>query len=260
MTVIFTLPAIFGSTTAPKMMLASSCAASWMIAEASLTSTSDRSGPPVTLMMTPRAPLTEASSSSGLEIARLAASMRAVFAFGEAGAHDGEAHAGHDRLDVGEVEVDQPRHQDQVGNALNRLPQHVVGAREGFVERRGAGDRGEEALVGNRDDRVDALAQLVEAALGLQLALAPLEAERLGDDGDGQRAELAGQAGDDRRGAGAGAAAEAGGHEDHVRAVERFDQLVGVLEGRLPADVRIGAGAEALGQLRADLQLVRARR
>ena len=45
------------STTAPKMMLASSCADSWMIVSASLTSSSDMSGPPVTLMITPRAPL-----------------------------------------------------------------------------------------------------------------------------------------------------------------------------------------------------------
>ncbi len=55
------------------MMFASSCAASWMTHDASFTSTSDMSGPPVTLMITPRAPLTELSSSSGLETARSAA-------------------------------------------------------------------------------------------------------------------------------------------------------------------------------------------
>jgi hypothetical protein len=46
-----------------------------MIVEASLTSARDVSGPPVTLMITPRAPLTDASSSSGLEIARAAATL-----------------------------------------------------------------------------------------------------------------------------------------------------------------------------------------
>ena len=66
----------------------------------------------------------------------------------------------------------------------------------------------------------------------------PFELERLGDDRDRQRAELAGQAGDHRRGAGAGAAAEPGRDEHHVGAVERFDQLLGVLERRLAADVR----------------------
>ena len=128
MTVIFTLPSIFGSTTAPKMMLASSCAASWMIAAASLTSINDRSVPPVMLMSTPRAPLTDASSSSGLEIARVGRFHRAPLPFRDARAHDRDPHARHDRLHVGEVEVDQARHEDQVGDALDGLPQHVVGA------------------------------------------------------------------------------------------------------------------------------------
>ncbi len=75
MTVILTLPVSAGSTTAPKMMFASSSAASCTMEDASLTSTSERSGPPVTLMMTPRAPLTDVPSSNGLEIARRAASI-----------------------------------------------------------------------------------------------------------------------------------------------------------------------------------------
>ena len=92
--------------------------------------------PPVTLMMTPRAPLTDASSSSGLEIAALAAAIAPVRPSGDAGAHDRQAHARHDRLHVGEVEVDQPRHEDEVRDALDRLAQHVVGRGERLVERR----------------------------------------------------------------------------------------------------------------------------
>ena len=45
-----------------------------MTHDASLISISDISGPPVTLMITPRAPLTDAPSSSGLELARRAIS------------------------------------------------------------------------------------------------------------------------------------------------------------------------------------------
>ena len=69
---------------------------------------------------------------------------------------------------------------------------------------------------------------------------------------------LAGERGDDRRGAGAGAAAEAGGDEDHVGAFERLDDLVGVFERGLAADFGIGAGAEAVGELGAELDLHRA--
>ena len=79
------------------------------------------------------------------------------------------------------------------------------------------------------------------------------EGERLGDDADGQDALVAGGLGDDRRGAGAGAAAHAGGDEAHVRALERLDDLVERLFGRGAADLGPRAGAEALGDLEAEL-------
>ena len=56
------------------MTFASSSAACWMIAQASLTSASVRSSPPVTLMRIARAPWIDCSSRSGFEIARCAAS------------------------------------------------------------------------------------------------------------------------------------------------------------------------------------------
>ena len=118
----------------------------------------------------------------------------------------------------------------------------------------------EQLLVGDDDDGVDRVDQLVDAALGLLHAALALEGERLGDDGDGERAHFAGQRGDDRRGAGAGAAAQAGGDEHHVGAFERLDDLVGVFERGLAADLGIGAGAEAVGQLDAELELDRGAR
>ena len=73
---------------------------------------------------------------------------------------------------------------------------------------------------------------------------------------DGQRADLVlGDLGDHRRGAGAGAAALAGGDEHHVGALQRLLDLVARLGRGALADVRIGARAEALGQLVADVQL-----
>ena len=83
----------------------------------------------------------------------------------------------------------------------------------------------------------------------------PFELERLGDDGDRQRAELAREARNHGRRPGPRAAAESGRHENHVGAVERLHDRFGVLERGLTADVRIGAGAEPLGQLVANLQL-----
>ena len=58
------------------------------------------------------------------------------------------------------------------------------------------------------------------------------------------------------RGAGAGAAALARGDEDHVGALKRFLDLRAVLLGGLEAHVGVGAGAEALRQVHADVDLV----
>ena len=77
MTVILTSSFMFSSITEPKMMLASSCAASWISVSASLTSCSVRSRPPVMLIRMPVAPSIETSSSSGLEIACCIALERA---------------------------------------------------------------------------------------------------------------------------------------------------------------------------------------
>ena len=116
------------------------------------------------------------------------------------------------------------------------------------------GDR-QQPVVGDDDEGVDLVAQLVDARLGLAGATAALEAERPGDDADGQRAQRAGDARDDRRAAGAGAAALAGGDEDHVGALEDLLDLLGVVLGGLRADLGVGAGAEAAGELAADVEL-----
>ena len=68
-----------------------------------------------------------------------------------------------------------------------------------------------------------------------------LEVERLGDDADGQDAHLARGAGDDRRRAGAGAAAHAGGDEHHVRAGEMIADLLDRLFGGGAADFRLAS-------------------
>ena len=194
------------------------------------------------------APSTD-SSSSGEEIAALAASDGAALAGGRADAHQRGAGVGHDRADVGEVEVDQAGDRDQVGDALDALAQHVVGLAERVEDARAALDDREQLLVRDHDQRVDHLAQAVDALLRLARALRALELERARDDADRQRADLVlGDLGDHGRGAGAGAAALARGDEDHVGALERLLDVVARLgRGALP-DLRVGAGAEALGE------------
>ena len=100
------------------------------------------------------------------------------------------------------------------------------------------------------DDRVAVRAQLVDAVVGLARRLVPSNLNGVVTMPDRQRAELARDPRDDRRGAGAGASALARGDEDHVRAAKRALDLVVRLLRRAAAEVGIGAGAEALASAR----------
>ena len=93
------------------------------------------------------------------------------------------------------------------------------------------------------------LAEILDALQRDLHAPAALERERLGDDRDGQDAHLLGELRDDRRRAGAGAAAHAAGDERHVGAGQQLDDALAILERGLAADLGIRAGAEALGHV-----------
>src|SRR6266536_1584184 len=188
-------------------------------------------------------------------------SDRALSGFGRAmlagrgrRSHHGVAHAGHDGLHVGKIAVDDARNGDDVGDTLHALPQNVVGDAEG-LEEAGVFRHSEQFLIWNDDGGVNRLHQFRDAALGLLHASFAFEREGLGDDGHGERAHLAGERGDDRGGAGAGAAAESGGYEDHIRAFESLDDFVGILERSLAADFGVRARAEAVGEFHAELDL-----
>ena len=180
---------------------------------------------------------------------RLGGAQRALLAGGFAGAHHRLAHLAHDGADVGEVEIDEAFLDHQVGDAGDAGIEHLVGHREGVGEGGLLVGDPEQVLVRDDDQRVDALLQLVDAGLGDAHAALALEVERLGDDADGEDAELARRAGDHRRGAGAGAAAHAGGDEHHVRAGQMIADLVDHLLGGGAADLRLRAGAETFGHL-----------
>ena len=173
------------------------------------------------------------------------------------GPHQRHAHVAHDRAHVGEIDVDQARDGDQIGDALHGVEQHLVCLLEG-VEQRGAlvGDR-EQALVGDGDQGVDGILELGDPVVGLLQPPLALEQERFGHHPDGQRPDAASDVRDDGRAARTGTAAHARGDEDHVCSLQRRGELLAVLERGLAADLRVGAGTEPLGHHRAELDLGR---
>ena len=103
---------------------------------------------------------------------------RAVVARREADAHQRRAGVGHDRPHVGEVEVDQAGHRDQVADPLDALAKDVVGDPEGVEHRGRAVEHLEQLVVRDDDHRVAVLAQRLDALVGLRAALRALELER----------------------------------------------------------------------------------
>src|SRR5580658_11330093 len=178
---------------------------------------------------------------------------RAIRAGSDRGAHHRVALAGHNRLHVGKIAIDDAGDGDDVRNALYRLAQNIVGDAERFEEAGAVLDAVHQPLVGDDDDGVHAADQFGERLFGLLHAALAFEREGLRRDGDGECAEFAGKIRDDGRGATAGAATQARGDEHHVRAVERFENFFGVLERGFAADFGIRARAESFSEFRAEL-------
>ena len=168
----------------------------------------------------------------------------------------GKARVLHDGGHIGKVEVDEARVADEVRNALHRLAQHIVCDLKSV----GKGDLligcMLEPLVWNDNERVDLGLEFIDARFRLRHAAAAFKAEGLRHNADGQNARLARDLGNDGRAARAGAAAHAGGDEDHIRVLQRLGDLVAALFGALAADLRIRACALTVRQLLADLDLI----
>jgi hypothetical protein len=229
------------------MISASSPTASWMMSLISVASPSVRSWPPMMLMRTPVAPAMETLSRSGLEMA--------VLALTDAGAHQRGAAVLHDGPHVGEVDVDDPGVGDEARDALGGVQQHLIGLLERVLEGNPLPDHREQPLVGHHDHGVHVAAHLGDAHVGLLHPLPSLEQERLGDDADRERANVAGELRDDGGGSCAGAAAHAAGDEDEVGAVQRLAHFVTILLDGLAPDLGARARAQSPGQLLPDLDL-----
>src|SRR5690606_20432861 len=141
-------------------------------------------------------------------------------------AHEGGARALHHRLDVGEVEVDETRGRDEVGDALHTGEEHLVGGGERLDHRDAAVADLEQAVVGDDDEGVDLFLQLLHARLGLALAAAAFEGEGLGDHTDGEGTDRLGDPRDDGGATGTGTATLPRGDEDHVGAREGLLDLL----------------------------------
>src|SRR3989442_4990208 len=137
---------------------------------------------------------------------RLGRADGAVLAAGDADADQCRPGFVHDRPHVGEVQVDEPGHRDQIGDALHPLPQHVVGDAKRLHDGGRAIDDLQQPVVGDGDQRIHLLLDVARTLVGGLRAPASLKRERFGHHANRQRSQFSGYFGNDRRSAGAGAA------------------------------------------------------
>ena len=111
----------------------------------------------------------------------------------------------------------------------------------------------EQVLVRDNNQRVDLFGQLLNPFLRSAGTTRAFKIKRLGDNTDCQNALLARSAGNHRCGARACAAAHAGCHKGHMRALQHVDNLGHGFFGCCLTDSRVGTGAQTLSQFGTDL-------
>ena len=235
----------------PQMMLASGSTNSLMWLAASSTSIRRMSSPPVIEMMTPLAPFMLTPSSSGFRSPsrppRWRGSRRRL-----AGAHHRLAHLTHHRADIGEVEIDEARHDHQIGDATDALLEDLVRHFERFLEGRFRIGEAEQILVGNDDNVSTCCCSSLMPASAERERRAPSKANGLVTTPTVKmplsRASLAMT----------GAAPvpvppPMPAAMKHICAPSSARSISSIVSSRRPADLRPRAGAEPLGDLQAQL-------
>ena len=161
----------------------------------------------------------------------------------------------HDGGNVCKIQIDVAFLHDQVGNALDTGLENVIGQRKGLLHGQRLVNTNQKLFVGDHDQRIHILHQLINTTLSLCHFLLALEQEGLGNNRNGQNVHLLGDLCNHRSRTGTGTAAHACGDEYHIRTLQRICNLVLVFLSGTLSYIRLVAGTTAPGQLCTDLDL-----
>mmetsp|Transcript_44238 Transcript_44238/g.116253 ORF Transcript_44238/g.116253 Transcript_44238/m.116253 type:complete len:246 (-) Transcript_44238:488-1225(-) len=126
---------------------------------------------------------------------------RTPLSLGGPDAHERQARRAHDRLHVGEVDVNESRPDDNIRDADHALPQDVVCNAEGLLKRRALLNDVEQPIIGDDDHRVHVRLQPFHRRVRLLRSPHALEGEGLGHDTHCEAARRLGRFRDNWRGA-----------------------------------------------------------
>ena len=160
---------------------------------------------------------------------------------------------GHNRLYIREVQINQGRQVNQVGNSLYRLLQNLICLLQSIRHGCTAIHNLQQLVIGDHNQGIHALFQLLNTFQRVLHTYFILKTERLRNHTDSQNPHILSQSGNNRRSAGTGAAAHSAGYEHHIRTLNSFLNLLDAFFGSLLADLRLGSGTQSLSQLLADL-------
>ncbi len=166
----------------------------------------------------------------------------------------------HHGLDVGKINVHMARRGDDIGDALNGLPQHVICYLEGFEKGRRLIDNPQQPLVRNHEQGIDMSTQIANALFRMFVPPLPFILEGLRHHTHRENPHLTGDTGNDRRSTGAGPAPHPCRHKDHIRAFEAFADVLFAFQRRFLADFRLRACTQPASPLRSQLNFVGSQR
>jgi len=169
--------------------------------------------------------------------------------------HQGQAHFRHDGLDVGEIDVDVARMNDEIGNTLHRVQEYVIDPPKTLKKGRASVGQAEQPVVGDGNEGIDHPLEGLEAFFGVAQPDLAFNQERLGDDRYGECSQFLADLGRDGGTTGPRTAPQACGNEHHIAAVNRFPDLLQVFLGRLGAGFRVATRPQTLGEIHSQLNL-----
>ncbi len=166
----------------------------------------------------------------------------------------GDALVLHNRLYIRKVQIDNRGDIDQIRDALYGLLQHFIRFLKGLGHGGSAVHDLQQLVVGNDDQGVHIVLDLVDTGQCIGHPGLCLKAEGLGHHTHGQHSHFLGQPGHHGSRAGTRTASHTTGDKYHVRPCQSGSDLFGTLLGSLLTHFRLGAGAQPLGQFLTDLQ------
>ena len=167
------------------------------------------------------------------------------------------ARATQNSVDIVEVDVNVRVRRNQVGDALHAGQQGGVGGLERIDDADGAIGKLKQSIVRNHDQRIDFLAQILNAKCCGSRTLGTFKAERAGNHRNGQGTLLMRGASHDRACTGTGATTLTAGHEHHIGTLERFLDIGLMILSGLGTLLRVGTCAKpaAGGIVQGDLDI-----